>query len=377
MPFEDYMQAALYTPELGYYRRSPPPIGSDGDYITAPERSALFAACIARECTHWRQERGGGDIAEIGPGSGALAARLLAELARLNALPERMILCESEPALREFQRRRIAAEAPEQLALVQWRDPLPDDFRGLCIANEIFDAQAVARFCIEGGRARELHVAFSETAGALELQEVSRPMRPELAHRWGHLAATLPGPLPEGYTGEVNLGIKGLLKHLCGRRSPFALLIFDYGNERLRYYAPERTCGSLQCHRGHRVHYDPYTHVGMQDLSADVDFTAVAEAVEEIGDGLEILGYTTLGHYLLATGLATIAEQRMHRAGEPERLQLASEIKTLTFPSDMGERFRVLAVGRGSESGDFIGFNGRDFRSRLKTPDSRESSEAL
>ena len=377
MPFEDYMQAALYTPKIGYYRRSPPPIGCDGDYITAPECSSLFTACIAQECIHWRQRRGGSDIAEIGPGSGALAAQLLPELAKLNALPERMILCEAEPALREFQRQRIAAEAPEQLALVQWRDRLPDDFRGLCLANEIFDAQPVARFRIEGGCARELHVAFDETADSIRPREVSRPMRPELARCWDRLAATLPAPLAEGYSGEINRGLKRLLKNICHQLSPFALLIFDYGSERLRYYAPERTTGSLQCHRGHQVHYDPYSHVGMQDLSADVDFTAIAEAVQEIGDGLEILGYTILGNYLLATGLTGIAEQRMHRASQRDQLQIASEIKTLTFPSDMGERFRVLAIGRGSESGDFIGFNGRDLRSKLKTANTQKASEAL
>ncbi len=374
MPFEDYMQAALYAPGLGYYRRSSPPMGSDGDYITAPERSPLFAVCIARECMHWRQKRGGGDIAEIGPGSGALAAQLLLELAELKALPERMILCEVEPAMRDFQRRRIAAEAPEQLALVQWRDRLPDDFRGLCLANEVLDAQPVARFRIEGGRAQEIHVAFSEVAGAIRPQEVAKPMRPGLARFWERLAATLPAPLAEGYSGEINRRLKRLLQGICRRLSPFALLIFDYGNERLNYYAPERTGGSLQCHRGQRVHYDPYAHVGMQDLSADVDFTAVAEAVGEIGDGLEILGYTVLGNYLLATGLTGIAEGRMHRASQRDQLQIAAEIKTLTFPSDMGERFRVLAVGRGSESSDFIGFDGRDLRSRLKT--ARKSGEA-
>ena len=377
MPFEDYMRAALYTPKLGYYRCSPPPIGLDGDYITAPERSPLFAACVARDCLRWRQQRGGGDIAEIGPGSGAMAARLLVELAELNALPERMILCETEPALREFQRQRIAAEAPEQLALVQWRERLPDDFRGLCLANEIFDAQPVSRFRIEGGFARELHVAFSENAGTIRPYEVSKPMRPELARLWDRLAATLPAPLAEGYSSEINPGLKGLLKNICRQLSPFALLIFDYGNERLNYYAPERTTGSLQCHRRHRVHYDPYSHVGMQDLSADVDFTAIAEAVGEIDDGLEILGYTILGNYLLAAGLTDIAEQRMHMAGTREQLQIAAEIKVLTFPSDMGERFRVLAIGRDSKSEDFIGFNGRDLRSKLKTPDTQKNHEAL
>ena len=377
MPFEDYMQAALYTPKLGYYRRSPPPIGSNGDYVTAPERSSLFAACIAQECIHWRQKQGGDDIAEIGPGSGAMAAQLLLELAELNALPKRMILCEAEPALREFQRRRIAAEAPEQLALVQWHDRLPDDFRGLCLANEIFDAQPVARFRIEGGCAREIHVAFEETAGAIRPQEVAKPMRPELARFWDRLAATLPAPLAEGYSGEINRCLKKLLEDICRQLSPFALLIFDYGNERLNYYAPERTSGSLQCHRGQRVHYDPYSHVGMQDLSADVDFTAIAEAVQEIDDGLEILGYTILGNYLLAAGLVSIAEQRMHRASQRGQLQIASEIKTLTFPSDLGERFRVLAVGRGSKSGDFIGFDGRDLRSKLKTPKAQTAGEAL
>lgn len=358
IPFDRYMELALYAPGLGYYVNASRKFGSEGDFITAPETSPLFSQCLAHQCRQLLDAMGGGEILEFGPGSGVMAADLLAELERLDCLPERYLLLELSPELQRRQRETLQRKVPQLMDRVYWLERLPEaGFRGVVLGNELLDAMPVHRFRVDESGLQELSVA-------VDGQGLSPRWHPAVSTGLVEAVAAIEmdvGPLAVGYESEVNLRLGPWMQALAGRMQQGAVLLIDYGYSRGEYYHPERHTGTLICHYRHRAHADALLMPGLQDITANVDFTAVAEA--GVDAGLELAGFTTQAHFLAASGLDELV-----MASDPARmkdhLQLVQGVKTLTLPSEMGERFKVIGLTRQLDV-PLRGFAMRDLRDRL------------
>ncbi|MBK1727045.1 class I SAM-dependent methyltransferase [Halorhodospira neutriphila] len=360
LPFEQFMDRALYEPGLGYYRAGAARFGSGGDFATAPEFTPLFGRTLARQAAEILEHLGGGDVVELGPGSGALAAAALAELEACGRLPRRWRMLEVSAALRQEQQRTLAAQVPHLLDRVEHLEALPEgDTPAVWIANEVLDALPVRRFVRRGDGVRELAVA-ADGDGALGWREIAADEA--LTAAVGGIEARLDAPLPEGYVSEVCTRLPAFLRGVAAALPRGVMLWIDYGYPRREYYHPERRGGTLICHYRHRAHDDPFFRPGLQDLSAFVDFTAVADA--GLAAGLEPLGYAPQGGFLAGAGLSELAEAQMAGADERRRLETVQAVQRLSHPGDMGERFKVLALGRGY-AGPISGFRVVDRRGSL------------
>ncbi|WJW75370.1 SAM-dependent methyltransferase [Thiohalobacter sp. IOR34] len=355
IPFSRFMERVLYAPGLGYYSAGSRKFGAAGDFVTAPELGPLFALGLAGSCAAALQALGGGDLLELGAGSGALAAGLLNELARRDALPGRYLILEPSAELRQRQRQRLAADCPQFAARVEWLDAPPRGLRGVLLANEVVDALPVELFRWRSAGAERGRVGWEAGGFVLDYQPDDSPA---FAGPLAALAAEC--GLAEGYRSEFR---PQLPAWLAGLAEGFegAMLFIDYGHPRREYYHPQRAQGTLMCHYRHRAHADPLCLPGLQDITAYVDFTALAEA--GAAAGLEVQGFCTQAHLLLDNGI----EQRLAvpaDPADPAYLAEVQQLKTLLLPGEMGERFKCLLLGRGLPGG-LPGFRLQDLRSRL------------
>ena len=358
IPFSAFMQLALYAPGLGYYSAGARKFGPAGDFVTAPELTPLFARCLAAQVAEVLARTGGGDVLEAGAGSGALAADLLAALAERGSLPDRYRILEVSGELRERQRATLAARGAELAARVEWLDAPPaEPWRGVLLGNEVLDALPVERFRATGQGFVVLGVARAGDGFGFE----PRPADGRLGARLKALLAPLPGPLPPGFESEACLMLPAWIGALAAGLAQGVMLFVDYGLPRAQYYHPSREGGTLTGFFRHRRVEDVLARPGLQDITAWVDFTAVAEAAAAAG--LEVAGYATQAHFLLATGL----ERELGREadeGARARLTRSQAVATLLLPGEMGERFKVIALARGIE-GPLAGFAFRDLTDRL------------
>jgi SAM-dependent MidA family methyltransferase len=344
IPFSRYMELALYAPGLGYYAAGARKFGSEGDFVTAPEISPMFARCLAIQAQQVL-ERTQGDILELGPGSGALAVELYAALKEQGAAPSRYYLLEVSPDLRERQRARIAERFPQELDRFVWIDRLPEKIRGLVIANEVLDVVPFSLVHRRQGELLERGVILSDAGFAWDDQ----PIRDgELKRR---AAAVFP-PGDYDYLSEIGLAAEALVRTLANHLEAGLALFIDYGFPEREFYHPQRSMGTLRCHYRHRFHGDPFFMPGLQDITAHVDFTAMAKAGEQ--GGAEVFGFTTQAYFLISCGLAVLVSD-----GDPSmtlsRLKATSAVHRLISPSEMGELFKVLALGKGID-GPLQGF---------------------
>ncbi len=359
IPFRQYMTRALYEPGLGYYSAGAAKFGAAGDFVTAPEISTLFAACLARQVGQILGDLGGGDVLEFGAGTGRLARDLLLELERLGVLPAAFLILEVSADLRERQRQLLAGLPPALAGRVRWLDALPGEFAGVALANEVLDAIPVTLLRKEGARGwSELHVGLEAGSFCWE----ATPLSADSA-----LAAYIDsvereyGQLPPGYTTEVCMDMRPWFVALTAAMNRGAALIVDYGYSRREFYHPDRATGTLLCHYRQRAHVDPLVYVGLQDITASVDFTAAAEAAQDAG--FAVAGYTTQAQFLLSLGLLELVGERA--GGDRRReLELAQQVRRLVLPAEMGERFKVLALLRGVAT-SLQGFHAGDLLHRL------------
>jgi SAM-dependent MidA family methyltransferase len=333
IPFSDYMQLALYTPALGYYSSGSQKFGAQGDFITAPEISPLFAQCVANYIQPTLQTTR--NILEFGAGSGQLAVDLLTALEKIHSLPEHYYILELSAELQQRQQQKIAEQLPHLLSRVSWLKQLPKDLHAVVIANEVLDAMPVERFCYQDGQFWQYYVDCQQGA----LQEILREPTPALVQVLHALAQTT-AIASEGYHSEINLMMPAWLRSVADSLSAGLVLLFDYGFEREAYYHPQRSMGTLMCHYQHRAHSDPYFSPGLQDITAHVDFTAVAEAATAAG--LAVKHYTTQAKFLLKSGLLEIASQLEQSAAA--NYAITQAIKKLVLPSAMGEVFKVMVL---------------------------------
>ena len=344
--FSRFMELALYAPGLGYYSAGRTKFGAAGDFVTAPELGDLFARTLARAFAPALRELGrDADFLEIGGGSGAFALAALRELAQLDALPQRYLILEPSADLRERQRARAQAQLPPELAAcMQWISSPPEKaWRGVLFANEVVDALPTTRFVIREGEVFEEYVALDEERFA----RVDRPADMLVANAVRHVERALDAPFADGYRSEILPQLPYWIEAVAGSLQAGVALFVDYGYPRREFYLPERRDGTLVCHYRHRAHADPLHWPGLQDITAFVDFTALAEA--GVGAGFDFVGYAPQGQFLLASGLADLIDATPALPAI-ERVRLIAETKRLTLPGDMGERFQAIAFSRNVEN---------------------------
>ncbi len=359
LPFDRYMQMALYEPGLGYYSAGARRFGSGGDFTTAPLESALFSRTLAAQCAAILESLGGGDVLELGPGTGRMAAEVLAELEQHDALPARYLLLEVSAALRAEQRATLERSVPHLLPRVHWLDGWPRvPVTGVVLANEVLDALPVKRF--QTGREGPWELCVGAPGAALDwsLAPACESLTAALAAIEGDLGA----PLPSGYVSEWCPLLGGWFQGLAACLARGAALFLDYGYPRSEYYHPQRAMGTLICHYRHRAHDDPFFLPGLQDITAFVDFTAAAEA--GTAAGLELLGFTTQAQFLMGAGLPTLLEAIQRQGPDAEAVHATAQAKRLLMPSGMGEAFKVLGLGRELEA-PLAGFALADHSHRL------------
>ena len=387
LPFDEFMELALYAPGLGYYSAGGVKIGRGGDFTTAPEVSDLFSQCVARQVSEVL-ERTGGSVLELGAGTGRMAASVLTTLASLGSLPEQYAILEVSADLRERQRARIEQLPAGLRDRVTWLDTLPSKpMRGVILANEVLDALPCQRIVIRGDDVRELGVsveahlgrepgasveAASSTASELAVNrgaaagsgervsddravsfvEREAPARAEVAAAWRAVRSGLHFELEAGYRTELCTRLEPWIAGLSDSLEQGLVLLFDYGLPRAHYYHPQRTDGTLRCHYKQRAHGDPFINVGVQDITAWVDFTRVAEAADSAQ--LEVSGFATQAAFLLGLGIESLIAD----------VRLASEARKLLMPGEMGEAFKAMALTRGLGI-PLSGFSVQDLRHSL------------
>jgi SAM-dependent MidA family methyltransferase len=347
MPFAQYMERCLYAPGLGYYSAGRTKFGSAGDFVTAPELGELFARCVVNAVQPVLAMLGGeADFLELGGGSGAFAEAALKALAASDALPRHYLILEPSADLRERQRERLQANLPAELnARVAWLDRPPEqDWRGVLFANEVIDALPATRFAMREGEVFEEYVALD---GEGRLLRVDRPADALVAGAVRHVERDLGAEFADGYRSELLPQLPYWIQAVAGALVAGVMLFVDYGYVRREYYLPERDDGTLMAHYRHHAHNDPLYLPGLNDLTASVDFTALAEAGNSAGFG--VAAYMPQAQFLIGAGLQQVFEQ-LQPADERGRLQLAQQAKKLMLPEQMGERFQAMLLARGLEA---------------------------
>lgn len=354
LPFDDYLRLVLYAPGLGYYAAGSAKFGAAGDFVTAPELSGLFARCVAVQCAQILAAAGG-EVLELGAGTGRLALGLLTRLAELGQLPERYGILEVSAELRQRQQRTLQQLPAELFSRVHWLDALPSSpISGLILANEVADALPFKRFAVSDAELFERGVALSADG---TVTDADRPADAALTAELSRIAPE--GGWPPQYLSELCPMMAPWIGSLAVSLVRGVLLLMDYGLPRHEYYHAQRDHGTLRCHYRQRAHDQPLLYPGVQDICAWVDFTRVAEGA--VDAGLDVAGYCTQAAFLLATG---IESEVASADSEVARARLASQARALLLPGEMGENFKAMALTRGLDE-PLKGFELQDLRRSL------------
>ncbi|MCE9642678.1 MAG: SAM-dependent methyltransferase [Betaproteobacteria bacterium] len=330
--FARYMELALHAPGLGYYSAGTTKFGAAGDFVTAPELGHVFGSTLARQAAQILRA-GIPDIVELGAGSGKLARDLLAELAVLDSLPQRYLILETSADLRQRQQQLLQRDLPQLAARVTWLDALPAKLNALIIGNEVLDAMPVHIVSVRADGIDERGVILRGDGFAWGEQPATGAL----------LDAAITHELAPGYCTEINLAAQSFIRTLASRLERGVVILIDYGFPAREYFHAQRSAGTLMCHYRQHAHDDPLSLVGLQDITAHVDFSAIAEAATQ--SGLELLGYASQAQFLINCGItdvlaATPAENTA------SYLPLAAQAQKLLSPAEMGELFKVIACGR-------------------------------
>ena len=337
MPFARYMELALYAPGLGYYSGGSRKFGAEGDFLTAPELTPLYGQALARQVAQILAVSSP-LVMEAGAGSGRLAADLLLALDALGCAPEHYRILELSGELRARQQATLNERAPQFAGRVEWLDELPERFSGCLIGNEVLDAMPT-----HGLRwSEEAQPEVFERGVSVEQGHLAIAERPATA---ALLATAKAMPVTAPYRGEISLAARAWVSELARRLERGAMLLIDYGLPRHELYHPQRDGGTLRCHYRHRVHEDPLWFPGLSDITSHVDFTTVAEAGFEAG--LDVLGYTTQANFLINCGIGELLGPEVGDGGTATDLRSRGAVNVLISPNEMGELFKVIALGRG------------------------------
>lgn len=355
--FDVWMAMALYEPALGYYTGGARKFGQAGDFVTAPEISPLFGACVAAQCAQWF-ERAPARIVEFGAGSGALAADVLDALQHLGAPADEYLIVEVSGELRERQRETIARRVPSMLARVRWLDAWPQRISGVILGNELLDAMPARVFRVLDGAVLERGVTLLHgTQDGRRFEWQDRPADADFERR---VRARLAGPIadaegdwPADYVGELGEQSEAWVREAGRRLEVGAMLLIDYGFPRREFFHPQRALGTLMCHYRHHAHGDPFLLPGLQDITVHVDFSATAEAAADAG--LDLLGFASQARFLFDLGLLDRLVRTSGAEGSIDDRKRAQAVHTLVSEAEMGELFKAIAFGRGMPP-DALGF---------------------
>ena len=365
--FSRYMELALYAPGLGYYSAGARKLGADGDFITAPELTPLFGHVLAQQVAALLQRISWTTppaVLEVGAGSGALAASLLEKLEQLGQLPGQYLILELSADLRERTRNTLATRVPHLLGRIAWLDRLPPSFSGVVLGNEVLDAMPAEVFRIAADGVEEARVIVAADASGTRFDWSWRPassaLRTDVEALQNSRSLQASPPFATGYQSEVSAAGAGFIRSLAGVLEQGAAIFIDYGFPRREYYHPQRSQGTLMCHYRHRAHDDPFFLPGLQDITAHVDFTAIADAA--VAGGLAVLGYTSQAQFLVNCGITSLLSEQLPRedasAGQAAYLAASNAAQRLLSPAEMGELFKVMALGKGigDDDASLIGF---------------------
>jgi len=336
IPLARYIELVLYAPALGYYVAGARKFGADGDFVTGPELTPIYGAAVARQLDAVLSRADRREIVEVGAGSGALAAAVLSELAQRDALPSRYLILEVSPELRARQQASIAATADAARVRVEWLDRLPTTIDGVVVMNEVLDAVAPRVIARRSGAWMERGVVSMGDQLDIAERALDDPRVRRLA------AARFPAA--GDYLSEINPAAEALVATIARRIGTGALLIIDYGFPQHEYYHPQRSAGTLVGHYRHRVHTDPLLWPGLSDLTAHVDFTAMAEAAER--GGMHVAGFATQASFLIGCGLLDLLGG-IGATDSIDYIRAASAVQKLVSPAEMGELFKVLLLAGG------------------------------
>ncbi|RLA14172.1 MAG: class I SAM-dependent methyltransferase [Gammaproteobacteria bacterium] len=350
LAFDRFMELALYRPELGYYMSGTEQFGVEGDFVTAPGLTPFFGRCVAVQLADLLTDRPDMRVLEYGAGNGQLAVAVLAELERLGCLPAGYDIVERSALLRGRQRQLLEAQLPHLLERVHWLEGSPSGFCGIIIANELLDALPVQRLIKSPTGFDQVVVKQDGDALVLTAQPLSDP---RVNKRLGHLG------LAEGYLTEINFAAETWVESLANVLDEGLVLLVDYGYCRDEYYHPQRNQGTFLCYFRHTAADDPVRFPGLQDMTAHIDFTAMAEAASR--GGLQVSGFTTQANFLISCG---ILDQLADRADDDNYIETLAPVKQLLLPGGMGEVFKVLALTRGYAQ-PLRGMAARDIRHTL------------
>jgi SAM-dependent MidA family methyltransferase len=347
--FSSYMEIALYKPGFGYYAAGSQKFGESGDFVTAPELTPLFAAALAHQIAQITS-LSSPHIIEVGAGTGRLAANLLLALESANALPDSYCILELSADLRDRQATLISNKAPHLASRVIWLDCLPENFSGAVIGNELIDAMPVHLVEWSTDGVQEIGVSLNEDG---YFSYAVRPASGKLlkaALAIEEAAAAQGDPIPDGYRSEINLAGPAWAASWGNILECGALVLVDYGFPSHEYYLPDRNSGTLMCHYRHHAHPDPFYFPGLQDITAHVNFTALIESA--FPAGLELLGFTSQGQFLLNCAILDLLNAHVTLAaegdfGKPESIKAAAAVNKLVLPQEMGELFKVIVMGKG------------------------------
>lgn len=356
--FAEFMQIALYEPGLGYYSSGLQKFGSTGDFVTAPEVSALFSDCLANQIADILPHIENACVIEFGAGSGVMAADVLLRLEQLKCLPKQYFILEVSAELKHRQQQTIKQKAQHLAELVVWLEVLPDEpLNAVVLANEVLDAMPVECFRKTADDVEQLVIGFENGGMLSDYRSADAAVQQAVANIEQRTQSTL----PEAYCSEVNLNIQPWLSYIYESILDGVVLLIDYGYAASEYYHHERNKGTLICHYQHLAHANPFWYPGLQDITANVDFTDVAHAASDMG--FDVRGYTTQAAFLMSCGLADLHQEKMSDDVK-HTLSLSQQIKTLTLPSEMGERFKVMALTKNYDE-TLLGFMMQDHRGKL------------
>ncbi|MDQ5899252.1 MAG: hypothetical protein QG624_171 [Pseudomonadota bacterium] len=354
--FARFMELALYEPEWGYYTAHLEKFGKMGDFTTAPEISPLFAQCIGRQCQQVFANLGQTDILEVGAGTGQLAIDLLLFLEQQQSLPGAYKIFEISPTLRERQQERLQQHIPHLFPLIQWLHDWPKQpIKGVILANEVLDALPVSQFFWTEANIQEVRVGCEKDCFCYHLSPVKNYVLNDL----GKLKAAY-FPNVKAYQSEVCGQLPDWVNKLSFALKQGLILVIDYGFPAQEYYHPDRVNGTLRCYYQHRIHDDPLSLVGLQDITASVDFSCLAQAALQAG--LKVAGYTSQAAFLLNNDLLPLIEKCYDEASS---MDVNRQAHLLTSPSEMGELIKVMGLTRNYEFSPLNGFKLYDKRARL------------
>lgn len=354
--FEKYMELALYAPGLGYYSSGSTKLGAAGDFVTAPEISTLFGQTLARQAVQVMQCVKQKHILEFGAGTGKLALDVLTEMEKLGCLPEKYFFLEVSADLKQRQQALFEQKAPHLLPSLEWLDQLPEQFRGLILANEVLDAMPCHLIAWHQRKIFKRGVTFDQNTFKWQNQEINDGQLFDLANKLFLQCNIHDATTNIPYISEINLANRSFIHSLAQILQDGIMLFIDYGFGQNEYYHPQRNQGTLMCHYRHHAHDDPFYLPGLQDITCHVDFTAIADATHKAD--LELFGYTTQANFLLNCGITDILGEI-----SPEQvdtyLPLANQLQRLISPAELGELFKVIVIGKNFDE-PLIGFTNGD-----------------